>query len=255
VNRAALAILLVAGICAPLSLAQSEKPAEKKPAPPAPTSAPATTQPKKGDMPAMTPPPGMTAEDMQACAVAGTPGPMHEWLAKAAGTYQGKVTMKMTPEAPAMESTCTTTITPIFDGRYIQVETHSEFMGMPFEGRGVYGYDNVSKKFVSTWIDNCGTGMVTGTGSVSTDGKVLTLNEKMNCPIQKKEIAMREVQTFKDDGSMTVEMYGPDKTGKEFKSMEIVYGPKTQTKAADGSTTDMKAKPPTAAPAPAPTKK
>jgi len=65
----------------------------------------------------------------------------------------------------------------------------------------------------------------------------------MNCPINKKEIAMRETWQFKDDGSMVLTMYGPDKTGKEYKSMEITYATKTAMPMKTGGAADMKAKP------------
>ena len=46
-------------------------------------------------------PPGWTAEDMQAMMAAGTPGKMHEHLAKDVGMWQGKTTMWMAPGARA----------------------------------------------------------------------------------------------------------------------------------------------------------
>src|SRR5437868_10012852 len=105
VNRALLSIILAAGMCAP-ALAQPAK--DKPETKPTPAAAPAKTpaaQPEKGKAPEGAPkmdlPPGMTAEDMQACMAAGTPGPMHEWLTKQAGTYTGKMKWWMTPEAQA----------------------------------------------------------------------------------------------------------------------------------------------------------
>src|ERR1051325_11063737 len=253
ITRTVLSLIIAAGMCAP-ALAQ---PKDRPTTPTTPTSTPATAttpttaQPKKDAAPAnMQLPPGVTAEDMQACTDSAQTGPMHEWMSKCAGTYQGKVKIWMSPEAPAAESTCTTTITPIMGGRFLKVESKGDFMGMPFEGNGFYGYDNVSKKFQSVWFDNCGTGMITGTGSLSSDGHVLTLNQKFNCPIHKKEVAMREVQTYNADGSMTLEMFGPDKTGNEFRTMQISYPAPTKTDthtptttATPGKTPDMKAKP------------
>jgi hypothetical protein len=239
ITRTVLSLVLTAGICSPALAQPTEKAPEKKPT----TTAPAKAGQPGGEKPAMQLPPGVTAEDMKACEEAGTPGPMHEWMAKCSGTYQGKVKMWMTPEAPVQEATCTTTITLVY-GKFLRVESKGDMMGMPFEGTGVYGYDNVSKKFQSVWFDNMGTGMVTGTGSLSTDGKVLTLNEKFNCPIQKKEIPMREVQTYHDDGSMTLEMFSQDKSGKEFRTMEITYAAKPGAeKHTDNKGTEMKAKP------------
>lgn len=245
VNRAVLAIIVAAGLCAPV-LAQPKSPDSK----PTPAAAPAkmpAAQPEKGKEGAPQLPPGMTEEDMkdmQTCIEAAQPGPMHQWLTSQTGIFQGKTKMWTKPGAQPMESTCTTTITSLFDGRFIKVESTGPMPGMgEFHGMGIYGYDNVSKQFTSCWIDNMGSGMMKGTGTLSTDQKTLTITSKYNDPISKKEVTFRETWNFKPDGTMTLEMYGPDKTGKEYKGMEITYGTKTAIPANTHGGADMKAKP------------
>ena len=122
-------------------------------------------------------------------------------------------------------SECTTNVTSIMDGRYIKTEVLGDMPGMgPFNGFGISGFDNVSQKYVSTWIDNCGTGIMTGTGELSADAKTMTWTFTYNCPIQKKPVTMRQVEHYTGHDTMTLEMFGPDpKTGKEYKSMEISY--------------------------------
>jgi hypothetical protein len=168
-------------------------------------------------------PPGWTAEDMQAMQAAATPGKMQEYLARDAGTWRGKTTMTMYPGAEPATSECTSTVTPIMDGRYVKVEMAGEMPGMgAFTGFGIAGFDNVSQKFVSTWIDNQSTGIGYGTGELSPDGKTLTWEFNFNCPITKKPTVMREVDTVTGPNSKTLEMFGPDpKTGKEFQMMTI----------------------------------
>ena len=173
--------------------------------------------------PEMQLPPGWTAEDMQACMAAAAPGKMHEHLVKSVGTWQGKNTMWMYPGAEPMKSESTATITPMLDGRFVKCEMSGDMPGMgPYNGFALYGFDNVSQKFVSTWIDNCGTGMAHGTGDLSPDGKTLTWNYTYNCPLTKKPTALREVETFTSNDARKLEIFGVDpKSGKEFKMMEI----------------------------------
>src|SRR5688572_914317 len=77
---------------------------------------------KAAAAPEMKLPPGWTAEDMQACMMAATPGKKHEELAKGAGTWQGKQTMWMWDGAEPVKSEVTSKVTPIMDGRYVKVE-------------------------------------------------------------------------------------------------------------------------------------
>ena len=162
---------------------------------------------------------------MKACTEAATPGPKHELLAQSIGVWSGKNTMWMTPTAEPVKSDCTATTTAIMDGRFTRCEVDGEMPGMgPFHGFGVYGFDNVSQKFQSTWIDNCGTGMLFGTGELSPDGKTLTWTYTYTCPITRKPTVFRQIEHHTSKDSLTVEMFGADPhSGKEFKMMEIAY--------------------------------
>jgi hypothetical protein len=190
-------------------------------------------EPSKDSAPAGAPemklPPGWTAEDMQACAAAATPGKMHEVLAKGVGTWSGKNSMWMAPGTDPIKSDSVTTVMPMMDGRFFHIESKGEMPGMgQFHGAGVYGFDNVSQKFQGVWVDNMGTGMMTGTGELSSDGKTLTWTYTYNCPIQKKAVTMREVETITGPNTKTLEMYGADpKSGKEYKMMVIEFTKKS----------------------------
>jgi len=129
--------------------------------------------------------PAMSAADMEAMMKAASPGEPQKKLARLAGDWTFTNTMWM-PGQPPVTSTGTMHGVLLMDGRYVEHTWKGDMMGMPFEGRGTDGYDNVGKQFQSVWFDNMGTGMVTGTGTLSTDQRTLTLNEKFNCPLNKK---------------------------------------------------------------------
>jgi hypothetical protein len=168
-------------------------------------------------------PPGWTEADMQACMLAATPGKIHEQLAKGAGTWQGKQTMWMYDGADPVKNDITSKVTPIMDGRYLKIEFTGQTPGMgPFSGLGITGYDNVSQRVVSTWIDNWSTGIMYGVGEVSDDGKTITTKMSYNCPLTKKPAVMREIETTTGPNTKTLEMFSTDpKSGKEFKMLSI----------------------------------
>jgi hypothetical protein len=181
-------------------------------------------------------PPGITEADMQACMEAGTPGPEQEKLARAAGTWKGKSTMWMGPDAPPSETEATVTITPLMDGRYIQCEYKSDMPGMgPFHGVGVKAFDKVGQTYQATWIDNHSTGIMIGAGASSGDGS-MTWHYTYNCPITKKAATMREVERFTGDDTMSTVMYAEDpKSGREYKMMETTFTRQGSAKSAAGS--------------------
>lgn len=154
-----------------------------------------------------------------------TPGEMHKMLAKSDGSWTGENTMWMENNGKPMTSTSEATNKMIFGGRYQMGEHKGNFMGMPFEGISIVGYDNAKKKFVSTWIDNMGTGTMNMEGEWNSSKKSIEFKGKMTDPARPGEDCdVREVFTIVDDNHHVMEMYGPDsKTGKEYKTMEIKY--------------------------------
>ncbi len=168
-------------------------------------------------------PAGWTEDDIKAFAEASTPGKMHEHLAKGIGEWLGKSTVWMSPDSEPLKSECTSTVTSVMDGRFTKCEIKGEMPGMgPYHAVGYYGYDNVSKEFVSTFIDNHSTGVMNGVGELSRDGKKTTWKYTFHCPITKKPAVLREVETVTGPNTKTLESFGQDpKSGKEFKMMSI----------------------------------
>jgi hypothetical protein len=183
---------------------------------------------KPGDAPEIKLPPGWTQADLDACIAAGTPGENHKHLAKDAGVWVGRSRMWMFPGAEPVESECQCTVTPVMDGRYIRAEMKGDMPGLgPFTGFGLYGFDNVSQKFVSTWIDNHSTGMMQGEGKLSDDGKTLTWTYTCNCPLTKKPTVMRDVETYTGPDTKRLESYMTDpKSGVVFKMLSIEFARK-----------------------------
>jgi len=114
------------------------------------------------------PMPEMSAEEqamMEAWQKAATPGPPHEMLAAMAGDWTFEGTFSMMPDQPPITSTGTVTRTMTLGGRVLVEKVTSSFMGQPFEGHGMTGYDNVTGTYWSTWMDNASTALMTSTGS------------------------------------------------------------------------------------------
>jgi hypothetical protein len=159
-------------------------------------------------------------------------GENHKLLQGLAGswTYSGKFWMNPDPTAPPMESPGKTVVKPIMGGRYLQVE-HVGKMQMPgpdgkmtdadFKGMEIAGYDNIKKKFVSSRIDNMGTGIMQSEGTYDLATKTLTYTAEYEMMPGMKTKA-RSLLKLTDSDHHTME-YFEDRGGKEVKVMEITY--------------------------------
>lgn len=180
---------------------------------------------KKSDATAIQLPPGWTAEEMERCIKAGTPGEGQSRLMKDVGTWVGKSSFWMAPGMEPVAGEVTAEYAPVMEGRFVQCEMSGNCPAMgPFQGLALFGFDNVSKKFVASMIDNHSTGIMQGTGELSDDGKTLNWEYVVNCPREQKPVTLRQVETVTSPTTKTLEMFGKDpKSGDEFKMMSIEF--------------------------------
>jgi hypothetical protein len=146
-------------------------------------------------------------------------------MAKMEGKWKMQVTSWMKPGAPPMKNEGTAEFRTILGGRFLEQEVHGADMGggQHFEGRGIDGYDNVTKTRFASWVDNMGTGEMTLRGKCPAAAKTCTMKGKVSDPTAGKEVPVTTTTTLKDDNTFTMEMTGPGPDGKPFKNMEIVY--------------------------------
>ncbi|HYR60001.1 MAG TPA: DUF1579 domain-containing protein [Nitrospiraceae bacterium] len=151
-----------------------------------------------------------------------TPGEPHKLFASLAGSWTTKTKEWMEPGKPPTESTGTAEMKMLLDGRFLQQEFTSQMMGQPFSGIGIDGYDNLRKRYVTTWIDTMGTGIFQMEGTASADGKTITLKGRHDEP-GGGQMTHRAVWKIVDSNTQTFDMYGTHKHGKEMKMLEIAY--------------------------------
>ena len=206
------------------AFAQAEKKEESKPVPAAvaPASAavaPAASAPSEAEM-------------MKQMMELSKMNENHKLLSSLDGnwTYTIKMWMNPDPNAKPQESKGTATRKSVMGGRYVMMDVSGKFQ-MPgedgkmkevqFKGMGLEGYDNVKKKFVGSWIDNMGTGIMFSEGDYDAATKTFTYTSEME-PMPGMKSQVREVLKMTDTNHMMLEWY-ENQGGQEKKTMEIAY--------------------------------
>jgi hypothetical protein len=156
----------------------------------------------------------------------------HKLLADLDGnwTYTIKTWMNPDPNAKPEESKGTAVRKSIMNGRFSTLDVTGK-MEMPgpdgkkkemiFVGHGTDGYDNVKKKFVGSWIDNMGTGIMFSEGTYDPATKTFTYNSEYEA-VPGMKTPIREVIKITDNNHHTLEWY-ENRGGQEVKTMEINY--------------------------------
>lgn len=159
-----------------------------------------------------------------------TPNEHHKHMADMIGEWDVKGQMWMAPGAPATPMHGTSKSVSILGGRFFQSTFDGEFMGMPFSGIGIDGYDIAAGQHISYWIDNMGTMHMTSRGQCENGGMKMTMTADFNDPITGQAKTMKMVSTALDRNTVNVVMYDvgvlPD--GGDFKQMVFTYTRRAQ---------------------------
>jgi len=173
-----------------------------------------------------------SAEDMQKMMEMTKLNENHKLLTDSVGnwSYTVKMWMNGDPSSKPDISKGTATRKAIMDGRFVVMDVTGKMdmpgpdgkvQSMTFKGHGLEGYDNVKKKFVGTWMDNMGTGIMMSQGDYDPSTKTFTYNSEVEMmPGMKTPI--REVLKINDKDHMTFEWY-ENRGGQDVKTMEINY--------------------------------
>ena len=112
----------------------------------------------------------MSPDEMMAMWMeAGNPGEHHKRMARDVGTWKAHTKFAMDPTQPDVwtegEGKCV--IESTMGGRFFESTFTMDFMGMPFEGVAMGGYDNGRECYVMTWRDSMSTQIMHMTGQMN----------------------------------------------------------------------------------------
>ena len=151
-----------------------------------------------------------------------TPGEVHQAMASFAGDWKTENKMWMAPDTEPMITEGTCKMEMLLGGRYLKSTHNGNYMGMPFEGFSIEGFDKATNTFNYVWVDNFGTGMMVMKGTYDDATKSVTYKGTMVDPVQKKEVPVKEIVTVGDSNKIVMQMFS-EVDGKEFKNMEITF--------------------------------
>jgi Protein of unknown function (DUF1579) len=151
-----------------------------------------------------------------------TPGAWHKRLDPLVGKFKAKTEFVMAPGVPPMVHEGTSDNRWVLGGRYLEQAYRGTAMGMPFEGIGYTGYDNPSKRYVGTWMDTFGTGVMSSAGVGRPTPSKMTFVAEAVEP-SGKPIVFDAIITVKNPDQHSYEMWTKAPNGKRFRNMIVTY--------------------------------
>ena len=148
------------------------------------------------------------------------PGKPHQHFKRLVGRWNAEILNYEDPSGKPTKNKGTSNIRLLLGGRFMQHNFRGSFGGKPFQGIGITGYDNAQRKYVGTWMDNMGTGMMTIEGKY--DAKSNTLTEMGTAIVPGGKMQFKMVSKYLSNDKYTFTMSMVSKEG-ERKMMEITY--------------------------------
>jgi len=152
-----------------------------------------------------------------------TPGEGQKKLEFMVGTFDVKIRTWLDPSGPPIESTATAVCNWVLGNRYVQQMLAGYVGGEPWSGIGYAGFDNVSKTYVSTYMDTGSTGMEWYSGTMDAAGKLAKLTGTTHDEVTGKPLALEMRLSVAPNGDHVTELWEGDLTGKMAKIMELQY--------------------------------
>lgn len=152
-----------------------------------------------------------------------TPGEGQKHLESMIGTFNVAIRTWVDPSRAPIESSATSVSSWVLGERYVQMMLAGDLQGQAFNGIGYIGFDNVSKQYQATWMDNGSTGMIWYQGGFDATGKAATMKASVPDALTGKPSPVELRMKVNDDGSHVTELWGKGLGSKMFKMMELRY--------------------------------
>ncbi len=148
--------------------------------------------------------------------------PEHQVLAEDVGTWDAEMTLWI-PGLPDPVTSKGVEVNELLDGgMWVLSKFESELFGQKFVGRGQFGYDPISKKYVGTWIDTMSPHLSTMQGTYDAATKTLTMEVRSIGPDGKPMISKSVAKTISAD-KRTYETFEKREGDEWVKTMSVVY--------------------------------
>lgn len=150
------------------------------------------------------------------------PGEGHRRLEPLVGNWLARTTFQWGPDTPPDVNEGTSEHRWVLGGRFLEQVYRGLSMGMPFEGIGYTGYDNVRRKYVGTWMDSFGTGLMLSDGVGRPSARAMSFVAEAYEPSGKKVVFDCKLRIL-DDDHHTYEMWTKAPDGRRFRNMLVEY--------------------------------
>lgn len=141
---------------------------------------------------------------------------------KLVGTWKVKSKMWMKPGEPPVPGSGTAVFSSLLDALYLRQDVDALFLGAPFRGTGLMGFNNATRQYEDVWIDSNSAGIMHSTGTRTAEGRRWEFTGSCAGP-GGKEMKVRSTITRVSDDQFSAEASCEFDGSGETKCWEATY--------------------------------
>ena len=111
----------------------------------------------------------------------------------------------------------------VLGGYWLVLELRGLYVGRPYEGHGLLGYDPKKRKYVGVWAGSAAAGLSVVEGEADPSGRTLTMWIDFPHPRTGRIVKERMVHEFVGPSRRTLTFYGRDEDGEERVTAVMTY--------------------------------
>jgi hypothetical protein len=151
------------------------------------------------------------------------PGPSHRLLDFFVGEWDATISFWNGAQGEPQVSRGKSTTEWILGKRFIKEDFSGELAGEKFQGLGIMGYDNGSRRFTTVWMESTGTALIISHGKYLPDANSFEFSAEVYDPLLGKTKTTRSIITISSHDRYRVEVMDQNSKGESYKSFEAVY--------------------------------
>jgi len=153
----------------------------------------------------------------------GQPGVEHRELERFVGEWDVRISSRSAPAQSPEVSQGRSSISWVLDNRFIEEHFSGAIAGASYTGRGFFGYENATRRYLNVWIESLATGVTVSYGTYDPEAGVFHFEGSLYDPLlgRLKLIKTRVSSLSKDE--FTMAMLESTSAGEEFVAFELRY--------------------------------
>lgn len=153
----------------------------------------------------------------------GQPGPEHRELERFVGEWNVRISSRAAPTQEPEVSQGRSNLVWVLDNRFVEEHFTGSIASNSYTGRGFFGYEKATRRYVNMWIESLATGVTLMYGSFDAAQHIFYFEGNVYDPLLGRLKLIKTRVSFFSKDEFVMSMLEKTAAGEDFVSFELRY--------------------------------